>query len=253
MSSPTPSSGASITNRQDLYAPSPSDILNQRIYICTNTIVENVGSITKPPHIHLSSSPAPDSKHKQSRLIAPIPLPQPLTMASQNAASSSWKACVVLSGFAGIEKTYLAKHPELAPGYEILDLDSSGFSKDPNGNDRPDFPDNYSEEVWESLALNKIILVSAHQKLRDKFVEDNLVFALVYPPRDAKDQWIARLKSRGSSDALVNLIQNNWDAMIDSCEKQTQCRKFPLKEGENLSDIIEKLAQEMSGPRKRNL
>ncbi|KID82468.1 hypothetical protein MGU_10217 [Metarhizium guizhouense ARSEF 977] len=69
--------------------------------------------------------------------------------------------------------------------------------------------------------------------------------------QDAKDEWIARLKSRRSDKNLVKFIQDNWETLVGDYENQTRCRKVFLKEGQYLSDIMEDLAEQMSKPPSR--
>ncbi|KAK8915237.1 hypothetical protein VCV18_010783 [Metarhizium anisopliae] len=155
-------------------------------------------------------------------------------MASQNAAP---KPCegnpgFVLAGFPSIGKTYLADHPELWPGYGVVDLDLSHYSAL-----------ECCQIAKEDYLSNAIVLVSANKEMRDELVKNNVHFALVYPPRAAKDEWIERV---GSSTDLVNFIQQHWDAMIDSCSQQSNCTKFVIPKGVYLSHMINDLAKRMN-------
>lgn len=176
-------------------------------------------------------------------------------MGFYNTASISphYKEGFILCGFPGIGKTDLADHPELWPdNYKVVELDSSKFSKDPNGNKRADFAVKYFEKASKLCSSNKIVLVSAHQEMRDELVRNDVHFVLVNPPRGAKDVWIERLRPEGSSDDQVNFIEQDWDAMIDSCNQQTNCTKFVIPKGVYLSDMINELAERMNQPRQPN-
>lgn len=155
-------------------------------------------------------------------------------MASQNAAPKPCqdKRGFVLAGFPFIGKTYLADHPSLVPEYKLVDLDLSRYSAF-----------ECCQTAKAARLSNKIVLVSANKEMRDELVKNDVHFALVFPPREAKDEWIERV---GSSTDLVNFIQQQWDAMINSCSEQSNCTKFAIPKGGYLSHVINDLAEHMN-------
>ncbi|EFZ02007.1 hypothetical protein X797_004652 [Metarhizium robertsii] len=210
MSSPTPSSGASITNRQDLYAPSPSDILNQRIYICTNTIVE-AWARSQSRRIYIYSPPAPDSIHKPSRPTAPMRVIPSFLGFNR----PPYRKGLMICGFPGIGKSELADQPLLVPYYTIVELHSSKYLKDKYGNDNANFVADYCGKLSDACRRNTIVLASTHHEVLSQLYDQSEPMVFIYPFRSEKDKWIARLQSRGASEDLVNLVRDDWDALMD--------------------------------------
>ncbi|KAG8410994.1 hypothetical protein J3459_016752 [Metarhizium acridum] len=154
------------------------------------------------------------------------------------------RVCLLVCGFAAIGKTYLAENNlDGLCGYKIVDLDSSNYSKDAIGEPREDFKDAYSN-AWlkimdENKDSNVIILLSTHLQTREGLVQNKMKYTLVHPPREAKVEWLRRMKSRNSDDSLIEHFRDNWDAMIDSCgEQDDYATTLVLGQNEYLSDVM---------------
>lgn len=154
--------------------------------------------------------------------------------------------CVIISAFIASGKTWLtlnSKRLDLS-GFNILDLDSSVIPKE-NGQRASNFKELYMAKVRESIAPNTIILISTHEEIRSALAEEGLPFALVYPLRNLKGEWIKRLELRKSPPGLINIIQKDWSMMLGECEEQGGCSHFTLEKGQYLSykigDIIERM------------
>ncbi|KAK2609101.1 hypothetical protein QQS21_002328 [Conoideocrella luteorostrata] len=149
---------------------------------------------------------------------------------------SANSGCIIISAFIAAGKSYLAKHATDL-NYNVIDLDSSLVPKEerlrPNG-----FKESYTALVEKSIAPNTIILLSTHEEIRSALVEQGRNYALVYPNKDSKDEWIERLHCRKSPESLINNVQANWLSMLDECENQGGCVHFTVKEGTYLSDMI---------------
>lgn len=133
----------------------------------------------------------------------------------------------VVSGFPGIGKSALVR----ANGI-FLDSDSSTF-------DKTQFPQNYITHIKGAIEDNKVIFASCHEPVRDALVAEGISFILVYPDISLKDEYIERYKQRGSPEAFITFISNNWENFINALDAQTGCAKVKLASGEYLSDIIE--------------
>ena len=126
-------------------------------------------------------------------------------------------------------------NPTIPIGDKILDSDSSLFHwlYDGNGNKtdikNPDFPNNYIQHIKDHLNTEDAIFVSSHKCVRDALRENNIDYILIYPDRDMKDIWICRLRDRGSSEAFIKFISDNWDTFIDEMEAETFPKKVILK------------------------
>lgn len=159
------------------------------------------------------------------------------------------KKTVIVSGFPGIGKSHFFRMMEDS-GKKVLDSDSSLFSWIEKGVRHPDFPNNYIKHIKENIGKVDIILihrvypVSSHDIVRDALVKNNIPFVLVYPSRDIKEEYIGRYIQRGSNEAFVKLLTDNWDKFIGDCEKQKGCKHVVIKSGEYLSDKIKDLISE---------
>lgn len=155
--------------------------------------------------------------------------------------------CVIISAFIASGKTWLtlnSKRLDLSE-FNILDLDSSVIPKE-NGQRASNFRELYMAKVRESIAPNTIVLISTHEEIRSALAEEGLPFALVYPRRKLKEEWIKRLELRKSPQALINIVQKDWSSMLGECEAQGSCLKFTLEEGEYLSNLIGDIIEQMT-------
>ncbi|KAK1237899.1 hypothetical protein MKX08_002478 [Trichoderma sp. CBMAI-0020] len=147
--------------------------------------------------------------------------------------------CVIISAFIASGKTWLtlnSKHLPLSK-YRVLDLDSSVIPKE-DGQRASNFKELYMAKVRESIAPNTIVLISTHEEIRSSLAEEGLPFALVYPRRDLKEEWIKRLELRKSPPGLIDIVQKDWSMMLGECEEQSGCSHFTLTKGQYLSDKI---------------
>ncbi|KAL6890911.1 hypothetical protein GGI43DRAFT_209973 [Trichoderma evansii] len=163
--------------------------------------------------------------------------------------------CVIICAFIASGKTWLTTYSKQLglSGFNVLDLDSSVIPKE-NGQRASNFKELYLAKVKESIAPNTIVLISTHEEIRSALVEEGLDFALVYPRRDLKGEWIKRLRSRKSPEGLINIVDKDWASMLGECEEQGGCSHFILERGQYLSDKIENIMQKMiagTGPVER--
>ncbi|KAM0458678.1 hypothetical protein ACHAPV_006070 [Trichoderma viride] len=155
--------------------------------------------------------------------------------------------CVIISAFIASGKTWLTLNSENLglSDYKVLDLDSSVIPKE-NGQRASNFKELYMAKVRDSIAPNTIVLISTHEEIRSALAEEGLDFALVYPSRDLKKEWIQRLEARGSPEGLINIVREDWSSMLGECEAQGSCLKFTLEMGEYLSKLIGNIIERMN-------
>lgn len=140
------------------------------------------------------------------------------------------KKTTIVSAFPGCGKSYASKNH---PDKEISDSDSSKF-------DKSDFPANYIKHIKSLIGKKDIVFVSSHKDVREALVKNNIKFALVYPTIEQKDTYIKRYIERGSLDAFVKLISDNWNAWIKEMYAQQDCYHHTLSEGKYMNDIIDR-------------
>lgn len=133
---------------------------------------------------------------------------------------------LVIAGFPGVGKTYFKNNTDK----NIQDSDSSLFSKS------PDFPNNYIEHIKNADAA--IVLVSTHKVVREALVKNNIVFTLVYPQANLKEEYLERFRRRGSPERFLGYLEDNWDGFIKELGAQDDCAKIILCSKMFLSDIL---------------
>ena len=133
----------------------------------------------------------------------------------------------VVCGFPGVGKSYFYK----IAGLRVKDSDSSLFPKSA-------FPGNYIAHIQSVMNDFDHVLVSSHQDVRSALQSVGIPFTLVYPQIELKAEYMERYKLRGSPDAFLSLMDNNWDAFVGSCMKQVGCNHIVLGSGQFLSDKL---------------
>lgn len=152
----------------------------------------------------------------------------------------------IISAFPGTGKTFYHKnHPETT-----LDSDSSFFSwwyddkgnkvLDENGNQirNPYFPQNYIKHIISNIGKYEYIFVSSHKEVREALVNNCLLFYLIYPDYNDKNDYIERYKERGSSDDFIKLVESNWDNWIEELDWQDDCVLFKLPKNTTITDYL---------------
>lgn len=126
----------------------------------------------------------------------------------------------IISAFPGTGKTtFYEKYKDIT-----LDSDSSNFSwvtQEGKKIRNPDFPQNYINHIKDNIGKYRFILVSSHKEVRDALIDNCLFFYLAYPALEHKNDYLKRYKERGSSEAFIQLLENNWDAWIYACSFYT--------------------------------
>ena len=140
----------------------------------------------------------------------------------------------IICGWSGIGKSTVAKNQS-----NVLDFESSVFSHKLNGETNSDFPDNYVDELMKVMSDKKYdyYLVSCHKSVRDELKARGLKYMIILPYRDCENEYMKRWVRRGSDIDFITKMSERWDAMIDSCVKDT-VPKIYLDEHEYLSDIL---------------
>lgn len=149
------------------------------------------------------------------------------------------KSTVIIAGFPGIGKSHLFK--EKMKDKIILDSDSSMFSKLEDGEHNPDFPLNYIKHIKENIGVADIILVSTHEQVRRLLEKEYILYNIVYPSIELKEEYIDRYKNRNNTEEFISILDKMWDNWI----RDIECEKFPylykLNQGEYLGDVINQM------------
>lgn len=127
---------------------------------------------------------------------------------------------LIVSAYPGCGKTHYVSHN---PPFYCEDSDSSFYSWIYDGmikTDRrnPAFPENYIDHIKSLMYKRDVIFVSSHKVVRDALYEKEIPHVILYPCREAKDEWMRRFKKRGSTDEFIKFQNEHWDEFIDEIE-----------------------------------
>jgi hypothetical protein len=156
---------------------------------------------------------------------------------------------LIISGFAGIGKTTLQKkYPET-----IIDLESSDFkwiyseeSLEETDKEKrkgttkrtlnSEWPLNYVKAIVEASFKYDVVLISQDLDMRNCLRENGVEYAVCFPTKDCKEDFIKRYRDRGNNEAFISLVDSNFEAWIDALEKEEN--KILIQKGEYLEDTL---------------
>lgn len=145
------------------------------------------------------------------------------------------KQTKIISGFPGVGKSTLFKQQE---DIMISDSDSSMFSWIEPGVRHPDFPGNYINHIKSLIGKVDFVFVSSHDVVREALNEEEVVYTIVYPSKEIKEEYIQRYIDRGNNEGFVKLLQSNYELFIDGIEKEKHPKLVSLESGQYLSDVL---------------
>lgn len=148
----------------------------------------------------------------------------------------------VIAGFPGVGKSTVTANMQITS----YDSDSSKF-------DKTHFPENYIshireiKEKHESDGTNRdvVIFVSTHEIVRKALEAANIPFSLVYPMTDNKSEYLQRYRNRGSPDAFIKLLDENFATWIGQCESQKCQGKYVLLPRQYMADALPSILRKM--------
>ena len=143
----------------------------------------------------------------------------------------------VISAFPGTGKSWFFNNQDTF-GAKVSDSDSSEFSWIEPGVRHPDFPNNYVQHIMSLIGEVDIIFVSSHEVVRNALKDAGITFTLLYPGIDSRDDYIERFQQRGSPEAFIKLISDNWFNWIDDIQKDPYPFKVELPRGSYISDFL---------------
>ena len=121
------------------------------------------------------------------------------------------KITFVIAGFPGVGKSY--------SGYNDIrcfDHESSNVHWLKPGVERPDWQVDYVNQLELAIESGKydFCFTSTHEVVLSELVRRNMPFIIVAPA--TKKVFIQRYKERGSSDAFIQKLDENWISYINS-------------------------------------
>lgn len=152
----------------------------------------------------------------------------------------------MISAFVGVVDQGLVQTSPLS-GYPVINLDSGPYGFVSGGQRHAQWPHNYVAVTEGILPAKVMLATSSHEEVRQEYVERGIWFALVYPHRSLKQQWLERLRAMERVDPctgrLVSLLERCWDEFLESMESQKDCHHEVLQAGVSLKDRIPSIVQ----------
>lgn len=105
------------------------------------------------------------------------------------------------------------------------------------------YPEKYVSDILKNIENFNHILIPSDNRVMDILESKNVKYMLCYPERELRDAYRVRYLERGNGEAFMHIFIDNWDMWIDSFEKRC-CKKYVMRQGEFLSDIIEEFVKE---------
>ncbi|KAG8156582.1 hypothetical protein KVR01_013533 [Diaporthe batatas] len=168
----------------------------------------------------------PNQQHRQGsgQLNKSTQVVRTATTSSNNETQKA----IIICGFAAIGKsTFLGSGSY--NGYTVDDLDSSGFSKE------PEWPKNYLDEIKKKRYQKTILMISTHKAVYTQLLKEGVDLILVYPKRELRSEWEARIKGRENrltkkpSVSMWDGVGPNWDKWINEYEQQ-KCPRYEMSQ-----------------------
>jgi hypothetical protein len=119
---------------------------------------------------------------------------------------------------------------------QAADSDSSTFSWSSPGVRNPEFPANYMPHI---TTKSGIVMVSSHIEVREALSYIQEPYALCYPAKECKEEYVTRYINRGSPKTFVDLISINWESWITALENDSVATQhIVLSKGEYMTDRV---------------
>lgn len=128
---------------------------------------------------------------------------------------------LVICGFPGTGKSTFAQK------FNLEDSDSSRWPKE-------NFPSNYVDYLETK---DGIILCSTHEEVRQELKRRNIDYIIVLPDHSLKDTYIKRYQDRGSAQAFIDLVSEQWDNFQKSCYED-EAIKVVLEDNEYIENTF---------------
>ena len=155
---------------------------------------------------------------------------------------------IIISGFGGVGKTYLAKKYK-----NVVDLESSPFKYDysniekldyeklkgePNRIIRKDYPENYIKAIKEATEKYDIVCVRYNGDEEVDFYDTfGLDYIVCYPTKSAYKTYVKRFKDRGNSKEWIEKNKKFYQIAYERC-KNFKGKKILLHDNETLEDAL---------------
>jgi len=155
---------------------------------------------------------------------------------------------IIISGFGGVGKTYLAKKYK-----NVIDLESSPFKYDYSNQNNinheklkgsknrilnKNYPENYINAIKEAIKKYDIVCVRYNGDEAVDFYDNyGLKYIVCYPTKAAYRNYIQRFKERGNSDEWIEKNKLYYEVAYKRC-KNFKGKRILLHNNETLEDAL---------------
>ncbi|MBO4569999.1 MAG: hypothetical protein J5689_02145 [Clostridia bacterium] len=158
------------------------------------------------------------------------------------------KLGIIISGFGGVGKTYLAQKYknvcDLESGpykYDYRHVHKKSFEKlkgESGRKRRGDWPENYINAINEAIKKYDIVCVRYNGDESVDFYDTyDLNYIVCYPTKSAYKNYLKRFKERGNSDEWIEKNKKYFDVTYNRCKKFNG-KKILLHNNETLEDAL---------------
>lgn len=187
------------------------------------------------PKSEPSSEPNSQPVSQKSKTDSPVSQPSSSTAkkVSYDNIVNGNSPTIVISAFPTLAKTTYANNHD-----DVLDLESSVYSKKVDGSKNEEFPKNYVDMIKYHLINNnwRYIFVASHKETRDALKADKIKFYILYPTLEKKQEVLECCKNRGNTPEFIKLIEENYDVWVN--EMSNEPNSYGLEPGEFISDEL---------------
>lgn len=158
------------------------------------------------------------------------------------------KKGIIISGFGGVGKTYLAKKYK-----NVIDLESSPYKYVYDGNKKQDYeklkgkldrilnldyPQNYINAIKEAQKKYDIVCVRSNGDEKVDFYDTyGLEYMVCCPTKSAYKHYVDRFQERGNSEEWIKKNRKYFKVAYKRCKKFKGDKIF-LEDGETLEDVL---------------
>ena len=135
---------------------------------------------------------------------------------------------MIICGYAGVGKSYMAEHFP-----NVMDLESTPFEKDWK---------RYAKCAIYYSKQGRFVLVSCHKELRKILVSSNTYVITVVPCIEDKEWYKEKFTQRGNKEEFIDTLMDNWENWLDKSKNMVIGEHWEvLKPHENLYDFIKRM------------
>lgn len=131
---------------------------------------------------------------------------------------------MIICGFAGIGKSYLAKN-----GKGWVDLESTPFKKN---------WDLYSDVAMHMDKNGYDVMVSCHKPLRDILIEKGADFYVFVPNIEDKEEYIQRYINRGNTQEFIDMFKSNYEKFLEEIYSDKRLKIVSIDGDKYLKDYV---------------